>query len=69
LETHDRAIEVAAAGITARMYLSYVLDRYWLKKAGGKLIFERIQSGSREEPSAFSQKAELPRGKRLLPPV
>jgi hypothetical protein len=41
------------------MYLSYVLDRYRLKKAGGKLIFERIQSGSREEPPAFSQKAEM----------
>jgi hypothetical protein len=44
-------------GITARMYLSYMLDRYWLKKAGGKLIFERIQSGSREEPPAVSRKS------------
>jgi hypothetical protein len=32
----------AAASITARMYISYVLDRYWLKKAGGELVFERI---------------------------
>ena len=32
----------AAASITARMYVSYVLDRYWLKKAGGELAFERI---------------------------
>ena len=32
----------SAADITAQMYISYVLDRYWLKKAEGKLIFERI---------------------------
>jgi len=24
------------------MYLSYMLDRYWLKKAGENLIFEPI---------------------------
>ena len=48
-ETRDQAIEAAgaashksAADITARMYISYVLDRYWLKKAGEELVFERI---------------------------
>ena len=48
-ETSEQAREAAsaashksAADITARMYLSYVLDRYWLKQAGGELIFERI---------------------------
>ena len=47
-ETSEQAREAAsaashksAANITARMYLSYVLDRYWLKKAGGELVFER----------------------------
>jgi hypothetical protein len=48
-ETSERAREAAsaashksAANITARMYLSYVLDRYWLKRAGGELVFESI---------------------------
>ena len=48
-ESSERAREAAnaashksAANITARMYLSYVLDRYWLKQAGGDLVFERI---------------------------
>jgi hypothetical protein len=48
-ETGEQAREAAsaashksAANITARMYLSYVLDRYWLKQAGGELVFERI---------------------------
>ena len=48
-ETSERASVAAsaaahksAASITARMYLSYALDRYWLKKAGGELVFERI---------------------------
>jgi hypothetical protein len=48
-ETRERAKQAAlaashrsAADITARMYLSYVLDRYWLKKAGEDLIFECI---------------------------
>jgi hypothetical protein len=47
--TRDQALQAAsaashksAADITARMYVSYVLDRYWLKKAGGKLAFERV---------------------------
>src|SRR5215217_2735501 len=48
-ETSEQAREAAsaashksAAEITARMYLSYLLDRYWLKQAGGELVFERI---------------------------
>ena len=48
-ETRENAREAAgasshqsAADITARMYVSYVLDRYWLKRAGGELVFERI---------------------------
>ena len=48
-ETRESAREAAgaashqsAADITARMYVSYVLDRYWLKRAGGELVFERI---------------------------
>ena len=48
-ETRDQALKAAsasshesAAHITARMYVSYVLDRYWLKKAGENLIFEPI---------------------------
>jgi hypothetical protein len=48
-ETSERARVAAsaashksAADITARMYVSYVLDRYWLKKAGGELDFERV---------------------------
>jgi len=53
-ETREQALEAAgaashqsAAEITVRMYESYVLDRYWLKKVvsarGEKLIFESIQ--------------------------
>jgi hypothetical protein len=38
----DAASHRSAADITTRMYLSYVLDRYWLKKVEGKLVFERI---------------------------
>ncbi|MBA2783008.1 MAG: hypothetical protein H0T74_08820 [Rubrobacteraceae bacterium] len=48
-ETREQARKAAAAGshesaaqITARMYLSYVLDRYWLKKSGENLVFDRI---------------------------
>ena len=48
-ETREQAREAAgaashrsAAEITARMYLSYVLDLYWLRKAGKELVFERI---------------------------
>jgi hypothetical protein len=53
-ETRRQAIEAAgaashrsAAEITVRMYESYVLERYWLKKVvsmrGERLIFEPIQ--------------------------
>jgi hypothetical protein len=53
-ETRGQAIEAAgaashqsAADISVRMYESYVLDRYWLKKVvtarGERLIFEPIQ--------------------------
>jgi hypothetical protein len=31
-----------AADITSKMYYSYVLDRYWLKKVEEKLVFERV---------------------------
>jgi hypothetical protein len=48
-ETREQAQEAAgaashrsAADITSKMYLSYVLDRYWLKKPGENLVFERI---------------------------
>jgi len=48
-ETREQAREAASAashksatGITARMYLSYALDRYRLKKTGKDLIFERV---------------------------
>ena len=48
-ETREQAREAAsaashkfAANVTAQMYLSYVLDRYWLKKAGEEPIFERV---------------------------
>jgi hypothetical protein len=41
-EAASAASHRAAANITARMYLTYVLDRYWLKKAGGEIVFERI---------------------------
>jgi|SRR5215204_5094615 len=49
-ETREQARKAAGAashrsatGITAQMYLSYVLDRYWLKKGGEQLIFEPIR--------------------------
>jgi len=53
-ETREQAIKAAgaashqsAADISVRMYESYVLDRYWLKRVvterGDKLVFERIQ--------------------------
>ena len=54
-ETREQAIEAAgaashrsAADISVRMYESYVLDRYWLKKVftarGEKLVFKPIQA-------------------------
>ena len=39
----DAASHRSAAGVSARMYLSYTLDRYWLEKVGEKLVFEPIQ--------------------------
>jgi hypothetical protein len=39
----DAASHRSAAGVSARMYLSYSLDRYWLEKVGEKLVFEPIQ--------------------------
>ena len=55
-ETREQAIEAAgapshqsAADISVRMYESYVLDRYWLKKVvttrEERLIFEPIRPG------------------------
>ncbi len=48
-ETREQAAEAAgaashrsAAGVTPQMYLSYVLERYWMKKVGEELVFERI---------------------------
>src|SRR5215216_1231094 len=34
----DAASHRSAIGATARMYVSYVLDRYWLKRPGGELV-------------------------------
>jgi hypothetical protein len=53
-ETREQAMEAAgsashrsAADLTARMYVSYALDRYWLKKdvnsRGEKIVFEQIR--------------------------
>lgn len=55
-ETSEQAVRAAggashrsAAGISARTYESYVLDRYWLRKVvtarGERLVFEPIQPG------------------------
>jgi hypothetical protein len=38
------AYHSSAAEISAQMYLSYVLDRYWLKKVDGRLVFERSKA-------------------------
>jgi hypothetical protein len=38
----DAASHRSAAGISAQMYSSYILDRYWLKKAEENLVFEPI---------------------------
>jgi hypothetical protein len=60
-QTREQAREAAgaashksAAGITALTYISYTLDRYWLKKPGMALTFERIRSELREQPLALS---------------
>jgi hypothetical protein len=39
----DAASHRSAADVSARMYLSYALDRYWLEKFGEKLVFEPIK--------------------------
>jgi hypothetical protein len=38
----DAASHMSAAGISAQMYLSFDLERYWLKKFGEEFIFERV---------------------------
>jgi hypothetical protein len=49
-ETREQARRAAdaeshrsAAGVSAQMYLSYSLKRYWTRKVGEKLVFEPIQ--------------------------
>jgi hypothetical protein len=49
-ETREQARQAAgaashrsAAGVSAQMYLSYALERYRIRKVGGKLVFEPIQ--------------------------
>ena len=49
-ETREQAREAAgapshrsAAGVSAQMYLSYSLDRYWIEKVREKLVFEPMQ--------------------------
>jgi hypothetical protein len=48
-ETREQARQAAgaashrtAAAVSARMYLSYSLERYWIQKVGEKLVLERI---------------------------
>jgi hypothetical protein len=38
----DAASHRSAAGVSARMYLSYSLERHWIRKLGEKLVFDRI---------------------------
>ncbi len=38
----DAASHHSAAAVSAQLYLSYVLERYWLSNVEDKLIFERI---------------------------
>ena len=38
----DAASHRSAAAVSAQMYLSYVLERYWLTNVEDKLVFERI---------------------------
>jgi hypothetical protein len=49
-ETREQARQAAdatshrsAAAVSAQMYLSYSLERYWIRKVGEKLDFEPIQ--------------------------
>ncbi len=39
----DAASHRSAVGTTAQMYLSYSLERYWMRKVGEKLVFEPIR--------------------------
>ena len=39
----DAASHRSAAGVSAQMYVSYLLERYWIRKAGEKLVLELIQ--------------------------
>jgi len=48
-ETREQARHAAGAashrsatGISAQMYLSFSLERYWVQKTGEKLVFDRI---------------------------
>jgi hypothetical protein len=38
----DAASHRSAASVSAQMYLSYSLERYWIRKLGEKLVFDRI---------------------------
>jgi hypothetical protein len=38
----DAASHRSAAGVSAQMYLSYLLERYWVKKVEEYLVFEPI---------------------------
>ena len=38
----DAASHRSAAGVSAQMYLSYTLERYWIRKVGESLVFEPI---------------------------
>src|SRR5215204_895250 len=38
----DGASHRSAAGVSAQMYLSYSLKRYWIRKVGETLVFEPI---------------------------
>jgi hypothetical protein len=49
-ETREQARQAAdavshrsAASVSAQMYLSYSLERFWIQKSGEKLVFEPIQ--------------------------
>ena len=39
----DAASHRSAAGVSAQMYLSYSLERFWIQKSGEKFVFEPIQ--------------------------
>jgi hypothetical protein len=38
----DAASHRSATGISAQMYSSYALERFWIQKTGEKLVFDRI---------------------------